>query len=96
MGHNKMPDTKSIELWSFGCFLRNSLEKSLSFKCHFQDKSMCGNAQNVPERSTFRYMCLRDNLTDRAYCTIGRVQSSKRSSDEIQTLFLFEASPNGR
>ena len=29
---------------------------------------MRGNAQNVPERSTYRHMCLRDNLTDRAHC----------------------------
>ena len=29
---------------------------------------MCGNAQNVPESSPFRHMCLRDNLMDRAHC----------------------------
>ena len=29
---------------------------------------MRGNAQNVPERSPFRHMCLRDNLTDHAHC----------------------------
>ena len=29
---------------------------------------MRGNAQNVPERSTYRHMCLRGNLTDCAHC----------------------------
>jgi hypothetical protein len=51
-----MTDTDTVH------FLKKPRQAILS------DKSMRENSQNVPESSTFRHMCLRDNLTDRAHC----------------------------
>jgi hypothetical protein len=66
MDHNWMQDTKSI--YCSGLSYDTFLNIFCSFNYHFHHNSTRRNAQNVPERSTFRYMCLRDNLTDHAHC----------------------------
>ena len=61
--------------------------KPIKVKCFFCDKSMRGNAQNVPESSKFRHMCLRDNLTDCKHC--GGLQVSLSALFSVPCLFWY-------